>query len=365
MTSTGLRHVSVVRPFPARIVRQDRAARLVTPLSEAPEVLAGLHHAADPEAYDVSAAALYVYRQRRGSEAYTGLVCDVSTEAFLDGRVRGHESVRPERVEALVRHFATTPDRPALVALLHRAGPVVTRTIDATTRTPPTLDFTGPGGLQQTVWRVTGGTAALSEELGAAAHYIADGHHRVAASLEEWRLAGMPPGAGLLCVVYPMDGLRLSPFHRWVTGRVDPAELRSLLSRGFHVREVGAAPTPAHGSFGVYVDHTWLAVRFRGPRPDGPSGLDAAVLNDRVLAHLVDDRTGPSTSLEFVPESGSVAELVQRCDHDGGALFTLAPPTLADLTGLADRGHVMPPKTTYFEPKPCAGIFLRHASDEG
>ena len=105
------------------------------------------------------------------------------------------------------------------MTLLHRAGPEFTRTIEEVQQTPPILDFAGPRGLQQTVWRLAEGptTAALIEELGAADFYIADGHHRVAAGLEEWRLAGKPADAGLLGVVHRMDGLRLSAFHRRVS----------------------------------------------------------------------------------------------------------------------------------------------------
>ena len=111
------------------------------------------------------------------------------------------------------------------MTLLHRAGPEFARTLEEVQQTPPILDFAGPAGSSRRCGGVPEGptTAALVEELGAADHYIADGHHRVAAALEEWRLAGKPADAGLLCVVHPMDGLRLSAFHRRVSGPVDPA----------------------------------------------------------------------------------------------------------------------------------------------
>ena len=261
--------------------------------------------------------------------------------------------MRPERVEALVRHFATTSDRPALVALLHRAGPAVTRIVEATCRTMPILQFAASDGLEQTVWRVADGphTEALAKELGRDAHYIADGHHRVAASLEEWRAAGEPVAAGVLCVVYPLDGLHLSSFHRRVVGPVDPERLRSLLVHDFDVRGAADPPTPGHGRFGVYAGGAWCEATYRGERGDGSSGLDVALLHEHLLQAL--------GSVEFAPAGRSLEELTERCDRDGGALVTLAPPTLDVLTGLADRGEVMPPKTTYFGPKPCAGIFLR------
>jgi uncharacterized protein (DUF1015 family) len=115
---------------------------------------------------------------------------------------------------------------------------------------------------------------------------------------------------------------------------------------------VSPRPTPALGSFGLYVDGGWFEVSFHGSREAGPAGLDAAILQARVIDRL-------TQTVEIHATRASVDELVHQCDVDGGALFTLAPPTLDDLTDLADAGALMPPKTTYFSPKPCAGIFLR------
>jgi uncharacterized protein (DUF1015 family) len=348
--------MSLVRLFPAKVVRQDYARRTVTAMSDAVDEsgvdLFGV--AIDPAAYAESPVALYVYRQSRGNASYTGVVCDVAVQAVADGRVRGHEAVHSQRVEALVWHHAARNAPPALVTLLHRAGEEFTSTIEDVQQTQPILDFAGPRGLQQTVWRLSEGTAtqALAEELGAADFFIADGHHRTAAALETWRLAGKPADAGLLCVVHPMDGLRLSAFHRRVAGPVDPASLVELLSEQFEVREVSRASAPAPGTFGLYVGRRWFEVTYQGTRTEGTAALDVAILQRRVL-----DRMGTRT-VETVPAATANDELTQRCDVDGGALFTLAPPPPEAITHVADAGEVMPPKTTFFEPKPCAGIFL-------
>lgn len=355
--------MNIVRPFAARIVCQDWAPRAVVAMTEPLDETSDnpVQIPIDPAAYDESTAALYVYRQRSDDSSHTGVVCEVAMHAFVEGRIRGHEAVYARRVEALVRHFATTTAPPALITLLHHAGPAYTRTIDATCRTPPILDFAGPGGFQQTVWRVAEGsaTAAVVEELAAADHYIADGHHRVAAALEEWRLGGKPADASLLCVIHPIDDLRLSAFHRRVTGPVTPAELIELLTPEFQVRATPEPPAPTLGTFGMYVGGGWFEVRYQGRRGDGPSGLDVALLEERVLRRLGQLSPGPAYTVEIAPGGTAVDELAQRCDADRGALFTLAPPQPEALTRLADSGEVMPPKTTYFEPKPCAGIFLR------
>jgi len=344
--------VSEVRAFPARIVRPEWAGRLVTGLSELPEDTGTLPAVApvDPAAYDDAAAALYVYRQARGDLTCTGVVSDIAVSAFVGGQVRGHEAVQAQRVESLVRHHATTDTPPALVALLHHAGPAYVSTLERVCATLAVLDFEGPGRLRQTVWRVPPGemTAALADELSAADHYIADGHHRVAAALEAWRLRGEPEDAGVLCVIHPMDGLRLSAFHRRVMGPVDLTSVLELLAPSFVVNRTSTRPAAVSGCFGLYAEGSWYDVN---PREPG-AGLDVEVLQAQVLDPL-------PQGVEIAPARTLVDELTRRCDADGGVLFTLAPPPLEALTQRADAGEVMPPKTTYFEPKPCAGIFRR------
>ena len=151
--------MSDVRPFPARVVRPEWARRLVSGLSELPEDTGTLPPVApvDPAAYDQWEPALYVYRQERGDLLCTGVVCDVAVSAFVGGQVRGHEAVQAQRVESLVHHQTTTDAPPALVALLHHAGPAYARTLDEVCGTPPILDFAGPSGMHQTVWRVPPG----------------------------------------------------------------------------------------------------------------------------------------------------------------------------------------------------------------
>jgi uncharacterized protein (DUF1015 family) len=352
-----------VRPLRCRVVRQECAARVVRPLLD-PLAATGAQRPAapgsDPDAYAEEPTALYVYRLRDGVDEHVGVVCDVRAEAFVSGQVRGHESVQPDRLEALVRHYATAPARSEPVALLHAAGPVAAGTVAETLRSRPLVRFAGPDGFEHTVWRVPDGpaTSALADELSRSVHYIADGHHRVAASLREWRAAGRPPHTGLLCVIYPFDGLHLSAFHRRVAGPVDPDGLLGHLAGEFDVRPV-SDPADATGCFGLYVGGRWFAAGFTGDRPVGAGGLDVTILHEHVLGPVL-GITGPrEPRLEITSAQESLLDLVKRCNEDGGALFTLRPPALSALTDLADRGEVLPPKTTYFAPKPYAGIFLR------
>ena len=360
--------MSVVRPLAGRIVRQEYAAESVSrmhdavPSAERPgplEAQPGPLRTMVQEAYAESDAAFYVYRLRRGEDEHIGLVGEVGTGAFADGRVRGHEAVQPARVQGLVEHFSSAVVRSELVALLHRPGPgvlaAVRRTIDAT----PTLTFTGPDGWEQTVWRVASAAeAVLSDELGGAVHYIADGHHRVAASLAVWERDGRPHDAAVMCVMYPLDGLSLMAFHRRVSGPVRADELLALLTNSFEVRQLGH-PEESGSCCGVYVDRRWYDVRHTRDRQAGVAGLDAAILDEHVLAPLLGPDPHASPRLQIAPALGGLEALTRACDEDSGALFTLRPPSLDQLTEVADRGEVMPPKTTYFDPKPYAGVFLR------
>lgn len=352
-----------VSPFPALLVRPAAARRTVRAMSESQDdsgvALFGV--AVDPGAYDVSSAALYVYRQSREGAAYTGIVCDVAVSAIVDGRVRGHEAIHQIRVDALLWHHARSETPPALVMLLHREGPQFLRVVKEAQQGEPLLDFEGPHGYHQTVWRLPESptTTALATELAAAELYIADGHHRTAAAVEEWRLAGKPSETGLLCVVHPMDGLTLSAFHRRVSGPLDPAGVLEMLGPTFEAREVADPPVPAVGSMGLYVGSRWYEVRLMATRPVGVLGLDATMLQSRVLDRLHSGPAGRVRVIDTIPAAEPLDGLTARCDVDRGALFTLAPPPLEALVEVADAGEVMPPKTTYFEPKPAAGIFLR------
>ena len=355
--------MSAVRPFPAHVVRQVSARRTVTAMTESQDDsgvdLYGV--APDLEKYDEAAPALYVYRQSRDGASYTGVVCDVAVESIAHGQVRAHEAVDPMRLEALLWHHARSKAAPALVMLLHREGPAYVQVVAEVQQGEPLVDFEGPQGYQQTVWRVPAGEAtdALAAELGATELYIADGHHRTAAALEEWRRAGQPSTAGLLSLVHPLDGLSLSAFHRRISGPIEPGQLLALLDGRLAVREASGPSSLPVGSMGLYVGSRWYDVDLLADRPPGVAGLDVAILQSVVLDRLPPAPPGRIRTVDTVPAAEPLDVLVKRCDIDHGALFTLAPPPPEALFEIADAGEVTPPKATYFEPKPAAGIFLR------
>jgi uncharacterized protein (DUF1015 family) len=400
--------MSTLDPFPARIVRAEWAAHVVSPMHDAlsreerATILADrpyswLHvsrtpdDAMDgqevaPEALDEANAAalerlldaglfeefpepaLYVYRLRSDDHEQTGIVGEVPPQAFIDGRVLGHEGVQPERVDALGLHLARLGARSTLVALMFRADDDIRKIVEATTEGTPLRRF-GTDDLEQTVWRIEDAESIerIRERLDHQPLYITDGHHRAMASVELWEAAGRPEGAGVPAVLFPEDALRMLAFHRRVVGPL-PMSVDELLSR---VRErvtveEGRTQPVERGVFGLYVGRRWYRlVPRRDDAAAGVESLDVSRLHREVLEPIFGFGEAGDPGLEFVSDAVPLEELTRRVDEDGGAAFTLMPPTFDQFVDVADRHEQMPAKATYFDPKPQSGLFLRLEDEDG
>jgi uncharacterized protein (DUF1015 family) len=385
----------LVRPFPARLVQQAVAADVVCPMHDAltPERRADLlanqplsylqvtrsaldmPHAAEQQIGEANAAglerllaagaygglaepALYVYRVRRGDEDHTGIVGELDVAAFVDGRVLGHESVHAERVAALARHFEAVPTRSELVTVIHRHDDTVAEVVRRTVQGAPLLDVTDVTGVDQRVWRIAPADAGLVvERLAGSRLYIADGHHRVAATVARWREHGSPEGGGVLSVLYAEEQVHLLAFHRRVIGPVPMEETVAGLGERALLTPVDG-PQRAPGSVGMRLGRRWFRVELPPMAGFGSAALDVSVLDSEVLDPVLGVTSGHDR-VQYVSELNDLDEAVAAVDQDGGALFLLAAPTLDQLVDVAERGDVMPQKSTYIEPKPRAGVFLR------
>ena len=388
--------MSLVRPVQGRVVTEQWAARVVSPLhdvlaeQERRTLLADhpdsyLHVTSDPLVVpgatgDLSsdatkAAALrrlldqgayrcltepgyFVYRMRAGAEQHTGVVASVDLTGYADGSVLGHERVQEARVEGLVRHYEHVPLRSELVTLFHRSDPTVSELVARVVSTRPLLEFTDVTGIDQSVWQAGPDEAAtLGERLDHHRHYVADGHHRLAAALRGWERDGRPAGRSVLCALYAEDQVVLHAFHRRVRGPLG-VELLDAIGAAFDVRPA-TGPSATSGSIGMYAENRWhlLTPRERS-RLVGVAGVDVTMLDERILRPLLGIRAD-DPRLEFVPETRDLGPTIQACDEDGGVLFTLCAPSIDDLVSVAERGEVMSAKTTYVEPKPRTGIFLQ------
>jgi uncharacterized protein (DUF1015 family) len=295
---------------------------------------------------------------RDGGEEHTGVVASVDLAGFTDGRVLGHERVQPARVDSLLRHYERVPLRSELVALFHRAEADVAELTTRICQGAALLEFSDAGGIEQCVWRAgPEESAAVAQHLSGHRHYIADGHHRVAAALRLWERGGRSPDGSVLCALYPQNHVSLHAFHRRVRGPVPVPELLSALGSHFEV-DAAAGPEVSPGSIGMYLAGRWqqLTPLQRGDAT-GVAGLDVTMLDGLVLEPLLGIDEG-HPRLEFVPELRALEPTMQACDADGGVLFTLHAPRIDDLISVAERHEAMSAKTTFVKPKPRTGVFL-------
>jgi uncharacterized protein (DUF1015 family) len=399
--------MSTLAPFPARIVRPEWAEHVVSPMHDAlsreeraailaerpfawlhvsrtpddapdgqdvdPSVLdeanvAALRRILDADLFETYPdPALYVYRLRSGNHEQTGIVGEVPPQAFVDGRILGHEGVQPERVDALGMHLARLGARSTLVALMFRADDDVRKIVLATIEAAPLRRFRS-GDLEQTVWRIDDRDAVetIRERLDDHPLYITDGHHRAMASVELWERAGRPEGAGVPVVLFPDEELRMLGFHRRVVGPL-PFSVDELLERlreRLTVDEVDAQPGE-RGVFGLYLGGRWYRLTPGGGEGTaGVESLDVSRLHRLVMEPIFGFGEAGDPGLELVSDAVPVEELISRVDEDGGAAFTLVPPTFDQFVEVADRHEQMPAKATYFDPKPQSGLFLRIEDDE-
>ena len=340
-----------VGPLRSRLALPERAAEVAAPLVEGWD---GQVPVIDATAYAPVDEAAYVYRQRRDGSEHLGLVLEVRRGTVAAGRLRGHEAVVPERVESLARELATGHRRTSLVSALHQPGPGYLRVLAAATAARPALAVTTADGGAHTFWRVADDAVAeVTAELSDSVLYVADGHHRLAATRAFWETDAGFMSAGLPVALYPLGGLRLEPFHRVLPGPLSREQLdllQDLLRAAYDVTEAGAVPTPRTGQVAMHAGGRWLVAAPHEPPVTGVTGLDAVLLERHVL--------GPSGLGPARPVRAALTDLARRCKADGSALFALAPPAVSTLTRIADRGEVMPAKTTSFQPKPVSGLLL-------
>src|SRR5262245_5026761 len=323
--------------------------------------------------------AFYLYRQRMGDHVQTGIVGAALVADYREGRIKKHEHTRPDKEDDRTQHADALGAHPGPVFLAYRGRADIDARVDAGTRRVPAADFVAQDGIGHTLWvvddpqEVARIEAALRE---VPASYIADGHHRAAAyaRVSQLRRQRAPDASGekpfdrFLAVHFPADALRVLDYNRLVRdlNGLDPAGfLRRLGRAGVDV----VSPWPEGrrgeaGTFGMYLAGQWhLLIPSPAARSDDdPVGrLDVSVLQDEILAPILgvgDPRT--DARLTFSGGIRGVAELMRRVDSGEHVVaFALHPTRLADVMRVADAGEVMPPKSTWFEPKLRSGMVVR------
>ena len=319
-----------------------------------------------------TAPSLYVYRLRDGEHVQTGLAGCYSLDEYDSGAIKKHERTRPDKEDDRTRHMVAIEAQTGVVFLTYRQTPVIDAAMAGVCQNESLFDFAAPDGVQHTVWRATpeqttglvGGFAVVP------VLYIADGHHRAASAARARQAldrstsgtAGPAERDVFLAVAFPDSQTRILPYNRALSnlaGATPEQFLRAVSSR-LSV-EPTSETTPKKGAAAMYVDgrwyQVWLAPTLMDDEPgtgcDPVAALDVSVLQERLLApvlEVADIRTDPR--VRFVGGVRGTAELERLVDSGQAAVaFSLAAVTVPELLAIADAGAIMPPKSTWFEPK--------------
>jgi uncharacterized protein (DUF1015 family) len=318
---------------------------------------------------------LYVYRLRMDGREQTGVVGCCAIDEYDDGRIVKHERTRPDKEDDRTRHVVEMRCQAEPIFLAYRERADIDALVAAAMATPPLFDFTADDGVSHTVWRVKRPADLVNAFARVPLLYVADGHHRTASAsrarahfkARNPRHTGDEEYNRVLATLFPAAQLRILPYHRVVTdlGGKSAADFLAALGARFPL-SAGTDATPARrGDFRVCVaegrEPRWHA--FGIDPPPGATviqALDVSLLQDQVLAPLLgidDPRT--SARVEFVGGIRGTAELEKRVREGRAAVaFSLFPTSLAELMAVADAGEIMPPKSTWFEPKLRSGLFF-------
>jgi uncharacterized protein (DUF1015 family) len=322
------------------------------------------------------APAFFLYRQQLVDRLQTGIVAGVSVAEYEAGLIKKHELTRADKEQERTRHIDTVGAQTGPVLLTYRGIEKIDRLAARLVTRQPEYDFTAGDGVTHTVWVIKDPEEIREVLEGFAlvdALYIADGHHRAAAAAAVVRLRNARNPSGwkeahpiIMAVLFPQNQLRIMDYNRAVRNLNGLTE-RAFLERvgeGFLVSEgfAGKSPSRAH-EFGMYLGGIWrrLTAREEIRRDDDPvAGLDTSLLQKHLLEPVLgisDPRT--DDRIDFIGGIRGMAELERLVDRDGFAVaFSLYPPTVGQMMAVADAGKVMPPKSTWFEPKLLSGLFV-------
>jgi len=321
--------------------------------------------------------ALFLYRlevdRPTGRHSQTGIVGLVPVVGDRDHRILRHEEVRPDRTELMARHLVTVGASSSPISLAYRADADLDAEVARCCAAEPVL-VSESEGVDQVVWAVTGSDAEhLADLIGDRTLYVTDGHHRMAAAAQALQATEDAPGplAWTQAVLFPDQEMLVLPFHRRVGDALRrlPGDLLEALWTVGSIEErdgAEAARPDRPGRVGVYLGGRWYSLVLPAAVGDRAVDLlDVARLQDGVLDPvfgIVDPGSDPM--LDYVPDPAGLEALAGRCDEDGRVGFVTYPLSVTELMAVADAGELMPPKSSYFEPKPRSGVFLRRLDRE-
>jgi uncharacterized protein (DUF1015 family) len=316
---------------------------------------------------------LYLYRLVMGNHSQIGLVAASSIDEYDRDIIRKHERTRRDKEDDRTRHMLMLRAQTGPVFLTYRRRPEIDELVAAETARDPLFDFTSDDGVKHTVWRVVNTPVFVEDFAKVSLFYIADGHHRAAsasrarAELREKSFAhtGKEDYNFFLTVLFPDSQLQILAYNRVVKdlNGLSEQEFLDEIRRQFDLSE-NATPEPrARGHWSMYLDGKWYGLKL-SPRATLPVGtvasLDVSVLQDRLLSPILgikDIRT--DKRIDFVGGLRGTKELERLVNEDKAAVaFSLFPTTVEQLLMVSDANEIMPPKSTWFEPKLRDGLLI-------
>jgi len=323
----------------------------------------------------------YAYRIVMGSHSQTGLVAAASVADYDTNRIRKHEFTRPDKEDDRVRQIDALNAQTGPVLLAYPAAPAVDAILAQASKGQPDADVTADDGIRHTLWLIRDAVAIthLTQAFDAMhAIYIADGHHRSAAAsrVAAARKAANPQHTGeesynyFLSVIFPHHEMKIMDYNRVMTdlNGLSKEQFLARVGEKFSVESVASPLKPAKpGEFGMYLAGSWYRLTINAdliPLTDPVARLDVSLLQNNLIAPVLginDPRR--DKRIDFVGGIRGLAELEKRVDSGEMAVaFALFATSMEDLMAVADAGEVMPPKSTWFEPKLADGL-VSHVLD--
>ena len=316
---------------------------------------------------------LYLYRLIMGDHEQIGVVACCSIDEYDQDLIRKHERTRRDKEDDRTRHLLVLQAQTGPVFLTYRANRDIDTMVMEVTMTNAIFDFTAGDGVQHTVWHVPDAVRFVHAFREVPFLYIADGHHRAAsaararAELKEQSFGhtGDEEYNFFLAVIFPDDQVQILAYNRAVRdlNGLSSAEFLEALGKSFEVKEDGKATPKSRGEWAMYLDGRWYTLRLRADAvpPEGAvASLDVSILQDRVLDPILgikDVRT--DKRIDFIGGVRGSEELKRLVDEGKAAVaFSLFPTTMDDLLRVSDAGEIMPPKSTWFEPKLRDGLLI-------
>ena len=323
-----------------------------------------------------NAPCFYIYRQIMGDVCQTGLVGCAAADDYINDVIKKHEFTRADKEEDRIRHVDTCNANTGPIFLAYRRSGEIDGIIDRYTALEPEYDFISEGDVRNIVWVISDEADCKAVEcaFGDVKNlYIADGHHRAASAVkvalkrreENPGFTGDEEFNFFLAVAFRAEELKIMDYNRLIKDKNGNSteELLSKLGEIFTVEKKGEAVHPdARHTFGFYCDKKWYKLTLKDglcDEGDALDSLDVSVLQKYVISGIFgisDPRT--DKRIDFVGGIRGLKELERRCEEDMEIAFSMYPTSLAELMSIADSSRVMPPKSTWFEPKLLSGLFI-------